>query len=554
MKKLFLVVFAVFFCFINKADASTLEREYIDNVWSFHYREGKVHTYGQLNIKHIDGSIAYCIQPDRRIDGLYYTATDNWSVSTYNDDVKNKMQLYAYYGYQYPGHNNIKYYMAAQELIWLFSNDEVIRWTKENYSASEEIDISKEKNEILSLVSKHNVLPSFSSNSISAVANRNYELVDTNNVLSSYDNDYNLTYKNNSTSVSVKNEKITINFKKKSILSDKTLVYLPDDNSSQRIAVFGNPNLPEVKVNIVPETVAVTIHKKDLYTKKDIKSEDNILRITNVDTNEIVGEYNFVNGKETIYLKPGKYMIEEIKASFGYAVNKTCTFFETTLFDKSNLINFYNIPVTGKIRIKKTDEDGNYLVGTVFNIYDENNEIVDIITTTKNEYDESEELELGNYTIKEEKSLYGYKIDNKVYNAKLEYVDQNTPIIYKNIESINEKIKCNFTFIGTDEESNKLNIKYQIYDEKDNLIYEGTEEKIELPYGKYYLTEKDVPNGYKLNNEKVFFEVSDKACGSCIRISNKKVNMPITSTTIDIISILLLMINCGIYKIYKKYN
>lgn len=56
-----------------------------------------------------------------------------------------KMELIAYYGYEYPGHNNLKkYYMATQELIWLFSEDTVV-WKQNRDFSSETLNVEGEK-------------------------------------------------------------------------------------------------------------------------------------------------------------------------------------------------------------------------------------------------------------------------------------------------------------------------------------------------------------------------------------------------------------------------
>ena len=105
MKRFFKIILCICMMFIFgikgvKAETVNITQQFVDNVWSFHYRNGKVHTYGQFNIKHIDGKIGYCIQPDRAIEGVFYSGTTNWSQSSYNDDIKKQMELYAYYGYE----------------------------------------------------------------------------------------------------------------------------------------------------------------------------------------------------------------------------------------------------------------------------------------------------------------------------------------------------------------------------------------------------------------------------------------------------------------------
>lgn len=554
MKKIFLILLVIFCSFvkISKVDASTLEREFIDNVWSFHYRGGKVHTYGQLNIKHIDGKIGYCIQPDANIYDYEYNPIDDWSVSGYDLDAKRKMEYYSYYGYAYPGHQTIRYYMATQELIWLLSPDESIKWTKENYSASEEIDISREKNEILRLVSLHRTIPSFYRSTIRTDVNTELTLTDTNGVLNGFNNDKYLSYDNDSIKINVKKQRINIRFTKKSLFDYPTYVYTSRDNKSQKVAFFGNPDLYVVDMLIIPSTAKIKINKKDLDTDELIKDSGNIVQIKNVTNDSNVGEYEFINGSIELSLEPGKYSVEEISSSNGYSINDKCMFFEVDLNGNDFSYDFYNEKLKGKIKIKKVDENQNSLEGVVFNIFDNDNNIVDTIVTTSNEYDESIPLLPGNYYVKEESTLYGYEVDNKIYNANIKIIDNS--IIDKELEIVNEKIKCDFTFIGTDENDNDLNVLYEIYDLNDNLIYSGKEKNIKLEYGKYYLKQKEVSNGYKLNENVIQFEINDKSCITNIKLVNKKVNMPITSTAVDFISIIIFTLSFICYAFYKKID
>ena len=42
-----------------------------------------------------------------------------------------KIQLYGYYGYNYPGHENLRYRAAAQSLIWEATGGQIIEfWTE----------------------------------------------------------------------------------------------------------------------------------------------------------------------------------------------------------------------------------------------------------------------------------------------------------------------------------------------------------------------------------------------------------------------------------------
>ena len=67
--------------------------------------------------------------------------------------------------------------------------------------------------------------------------------------------------------------------------------------------------------------------------------------------------------------------------------------------------------------------------------------------------------------------------------------------------------------ISTDE--TLPNTLIEIYNDKDELVFSGRTDKDgkivieELRYGKYYIVEKDAPEGYTLNEEKMYFEVKN---------------------------------------------
>ena len=94
----------------------------------------------------------------------------------------------SYYGYDYPGHRTDNYYMAAQELIWKIVRPDIeVSWTTGVNKSGSVIDVSKEKEEIESLVRSHSLIPSFAFNDISGFLGDEIVLTDENNVLNDYD-------------------------------------------------------------------------------------------------------------------------------------------------------------------------------------------------------------------------------------------------------------------------------------------------------------------------------------------------------------------------------
>ena len=557
--RLVIILAAVFLVGIKgvKADTVNVTQQFVDNVWSFHYRNGSVWTFGNLPFNYANGKLVYCIQPDARITTNTYNVYSDFTMSGYSDDVRRQMELISYYGYGYPGHDSLKYYMATQELMWLYSNDDYIRWTVGNTDDTPEIDVSYEKSEIQRLINSHNVLPSFFGNIDGLVVNKDNVLVDTNNVLSNYD--VNIGPYG---SARVEGNRLILRFERdaaytllftpKVNYNQETYIYDDFSIRTQTLASFGKPDLRDGRMIVSTNKTSIDIVKKDNDTHEIISESGIKVKIKNLKTKE-ENEYEFVNGRINVELPIGKYEIEEIKTISPYVIGDNLEF-EIKGYDDSKEIEFFNKKAIGKITINKNDEDDNKLNGVEFEVYDKDGNVVDTMITENGEAS-SKELSLGESTVKETKELYGYKKNDTIYEVKLDYKDQNEKIVVENLDVKNEKIKCEITYITTSGDEN-IDVSFNIYDKDGSLVYSGEtvngKASIPLPYGDYIIREIGVPNGYKLNDEEISFSVNDKVCASTLRVNNEKVVMPITSTQNNCAYILLILFNLGGYLFVKK--
>lgn len=310
-------------------------------------------------------------------------------------------------------------------------------------------------------------------------------------------------------------------------------------------------------------TAKLRVVKIDSETKKVIKRAGIKFKILNTATNDYVCQTVTYPNKETLCeyktdkngefitpsaLRAGTYKLEEVDQKIdGYLWNKKSH--EFTIDENSVLIsdskygiifdtNFENKPVKGEIKIKKignnveVQEEGliyfqEPLEGIKFCVYTKDDIEVNCGTTDKDGLLTFSDLALGEYYIKEVETLENYISDETKHEVILKYKDQYTPIItYETI--IENRVptgKLEFTKTDFSESMTLPNTTIEIYSEDDILIFSGkTDEngKIvidKLPIGKFYILEKEAPQGYKINEEKMWFEI--KIDGEIIKATMK---------------------------------
>ena len=111
----------------------------------------------------IDGKFAYCMDPKLAINTSEYFGIP-FSKTIYDLETQKYLNKIIYYGYEYPNHQNFRYYMATQALIWEKISGYLIEFYTERYGHGDYVDISFEKNIILNLIGESESLPYFAGN------------------------------------------------------------------------------------------------------------------------------------------------------------------------------------------------------------------------------------------------------------------------------------------------------------------------------------------------------------------------------------------------------
>ena len=272
-------------------------------------------------------------------------------------------------------------------------------------------------------------------------------------------------------------------------------------------------------------TAKLRVVKIDKDSKEVIKRAGIKFKILNTATNEYVCQAVTYPNKETIceyetdkngefitpnVLKPGTYKLEELDQKIdGYLWNKESH--EFTIDENSTLrtdseygiifdTNFENKKVKGEIKIEKIghnvqiEDEGlitfeEPLEGVKFCVYTKDDKEVKCGTTNSDGLLTFNDLELGEYYVQEVETLEGYILDKTKHDVSLKYKDQYTPVItYETI--LENYVPTGLIFTGKTDENGKIVID-------------------KLPIGKFYILEKEAPEGYELNEEKMWFEIKE---------------------------------------------
>ena len=291
----------------------------------------------------------------------------------------------------------------------------------------------------------------------------------------------------------------------------------------------------EITLRVNAYKSKIIVIKKDGETNKPIENVE--FNVKYKDGTQIGDFKTDQNGTITISnLKQGTIILTETKTQEQYVLDGT----EKEIiieYDEEKTIEIKNERKKRNITIKKVDKDDNSinLSGVEFDLIAQNGDIVKHLVTDKNGEAKAENIDIGNYILKETKTNQEYKLSlqqditiewNKTFNIQIE----------------NEKIKGKVKVIKTSEDDNLINgdkagtpianVKFVIYDEKgeivDTLITEtdGIAISKNLVKGKYIIKEIETGDAYELNEEDFTIEIKKDGEVVELEISNKSKTPP----------------------------
>lgn len=498
---------------------------------------------GTLKEFTLDGKTAYCIEPGVPPGTTDYSS-GQWEHSSLDEKYKKLITLYAYYGYDYPGHQDIKYRAATQALIWeaVLHDGSKVKYYNGNNGTGGEIDISAERAEIVNLVNDHNKLPAFA-NSLAIVSIGNTAMYeDTAKIVDqfswSYTGQADVEIREDILYITpVVHEDFKIYFKKNPVYESQFQIY--HSASSQDVIVAGEGYPVSFTVDVECRGVQIFIEKLDADTMGNKPQGDATLEgavyvvyragydIVDTIVTDSEGRAHTHNSLPMDY-----YYIKEISPSRGYELDDTeyevyaYTAKEFTVQVKENVIKqkikFVKVFTSASTGIMQGEN------GIMFALYDNKNNLIKTYTTGSDGSFE-DTIVVGSYVLKQLTVAKGYEKMPDYYFEVRESGDKTYVFADALIEARLKVVKKDYI---THENLKLANVKFKIFDVKNNQyvkqrisltnpnltdVFVTNEDGIlitpwPLEYGTYILEEVDsiIPN-FSWNKEKITFTIDENS-------------------------------------------
>ena len=499
--------------------------------------------YEQMRIfrRSSDHQAAYCIE-------IWETLASNQSMAGYEDnyllhtnlteDVWERIQLIAYYGYEYQNHTTDNWYAASQYLIWKTLEPNSTIYFTDTLNGNQVSKFEAEMAEIENLISRHYVLPSFAGQSFLVNPWIENYLVDENRVLSNYEVTPDFA------SLSYRKDESTLYFKMDKGLI-KTKFQLTKVDTTRKTSLYVSPNGQDLIVRgnypkITAEFEVEVGFGSIIFTKldKDTGSSNPQGDASFVGTtyelydqnHNLVTTFEFGNDDFVIVnsLPYGTYYVKEIKSGPGYQVDPN----EYAITVGGEIVTFVlsDKVYEGTVKIQKFYEIGSMLKeeeNAAFEVYNSKNELIGTYTTNSSGKIEVT-LPYGTYRFHQVSGRENYNfIDDfsvtigEKENQEYQFTFKNVPIsryvkIVKKDSTTHKEIiigNASFKIKNLDTgEYVKQKVSYpngevvDIFKTNNQGFFMLPEA---LPAGNYQLEEVEGPEGYYKLEKPIFFQITE---------------------------------------------
>ena len=521
MKKIssFILVLLCSIGFFDKINAATItsNKLYSNNTKVMYNRyEAKWNNYlyDQMEEIFVDGQYAYCIEPGVKAgNNIQMNGTSDWSQTGLSNTIQNRINLIAYFSYSYPGHQDLRYYLAGQALIW----DTIVNPPSNfpvyyQYLSDESVlDISNQKDEIESLIDDYGTRPSFNAENIKMVLGEKKTLVDTNNVLSKYEvtNCTNCNAKINGNNLEItatQTGDISVNLKTKNQYSNSVQYFV--SGTYQNLIFPGNVDPMYVHVSGTIEGGTFEMKKTNSKTQSPV--ENAVYKVYDSNNHVICTITTDKNGNGSCSgLPAGNFYVKEESAPAGMTLDTKKYNFTLNAENPSYSLIVSDSPALFKMK-KVSTKDSKPVSGAKYGVYDSTKKLVCTIVTNAQGMGECTGLKTGSYTAKELESPVGFALNTQVYSFTL---DENHPEY--TLEAKDKPVLFKMKKVSTKDNKPVSGAKYGVYDNTKKLVCtivtnaQGMGECTGLKTGSYTAKELESPVGFALNTQVYSFTLDE---------------------------------------------
>lgn len=302
-------------------------------------------------------------------------------------------------------------------------------------------------------------------------------------------------------------------------------------------------------------------HKKGEINIRKVDKDDNNINLEGVEFDIIDETGNIIDhlvtdsqGKASTTVNTGNYIVRETKTNEEYKIGEEKNV--TVKWNENVELKIENEKKKGQIKIIKRDKDDFTikLEGVEFEIQDKDEKLVSILKTDENGEAILSNIPIGNYYIKETKTLENYVLNDEIMQVTVNE-DSVTEVVIENEKKrgqiqINKTSEDKNNIIDKEEGSPIEGVKFNIYNKANKIVdtivtdENGVALSKKLEKGRYTVQEVETEKWYildekiynveiKKNNEIIMLDITNKSKDPKVEITKSCKNITKTNDEID---------------------